>query len=233
MRLAAACQVELVDGRPALLGGHAALADIAERAHPGEELEPIGARQQAPRPMPAGFELSHLPPWRIDAARARRVGEGDHAIGVADVERIAQQRHAERLVQALKKHLSSFGHAVAVRVAQQGDAVRADPHGGGALHRAEHGVVEDGLDGAGHGQGLGDKHVAIGQYVDPAGMLETGRKRIDLEPGRRNRRLPLGPAPCRGHLEGRDALRLGRRDRPACCPKPARTRCPPADATGP
>ena len=47
--------------------------------------------------------------WR----RTRRVGEGNHAVGVADVERIAHQRHAERLVQSLQKQLLGFGHAVA------------------------------------------------------------------------------------------------------------------------
>ena len=141
------------------------------------------------------------------------VGEGHHAVGVADVERVAHERHAEGLVQPLEEHLPGFGHAVAIHIAQQGDAVRADPHGGGAFHRAEHGVVEDRPAGAGHGQSLGDQYVAIGQHVDPAGVLETGRKRIDLEPGRRNRRLPLGPPPGGRHLERRDAsLRPCRRD---------------------
>ncbi|MCC2662665.1 MAG: hypothetical protein K0S35_587 [Geminicoccaceae bacterium] len=128
--------------------------------------------------MPAGFELSYLLPWRIDAARARRVGEGHHAIGVADVERIAHQRHAERLVQPLQKHVPNLRHAVAVRFAQPGDPVRTDPRGGGALHRAEHGVVEQ-------------------------------------RPGRSGRsgRLPRTPPLCRRHLEGRDTLRLRRRDR--------------------
>ena len=74
--------------------------------------------------MPAGLEVDQLAPRRGDAGRARRVGEGDHAIGVADVERVAQQRHAERLVQPFQEHLPDFGDAVAIRVAQQRDAVR-------------------------------------------------------------------------------------------------------------
>jgi hypothetical protein len=40
-------------------------------------------------------------------------------------------------------------------------------------------------------------------------MFQTGRKRIDLEPRRRHRKLPVDPSLGRRHLEGRDgALRL-------------------------
>ena len=46
------------------------------------------------------------------------------------------------------------------------------------------------LIGPGPARRLGDEDVAIGQHVDPAGMLQTGRERIDFEPRRRDRRLP-------------------------------------------
>ena len=161
------------------------------------------------------------------------VGEGHHAIGVADVERIAHQRHAERLVQSLQKHVPGFRHTVAVRVAQPGDPVRTDPRGGGALHRAEHGVVEQRPGRSGLGQGLGDQHVAIGQYVDPAGMPETSRKCIHLEPGRRSGRLPRTPPLCRRHLEGRGYPAASPPGSPECCPKPADRQLPPAVAAGP
>ena len=233
MRALAARQIELMDRCTPLLGIHAALADIAERADPCIELAPVGTRQQAARPMAAGLERCELPPRRGDAAGPRGVGEGHHAVGVADVERVAQQRHAERLVQSLQKNLADLGYAVAIRIPQPGDAVRADPHGGGALHRAEHGVVEQRPDGPGHGQRLGDQHVAIGQDVDPAGMPKPGRERVHLEPGRRDRRLPFAPTPGRRHLEGGDALRPCRRDRRRSCPRPAGARGPPAAATGP
>jgi hypothetical protein len=39
---------------------------------------------------------------------------------------VSQQRHAERLVQSLHKNFALFGDAVAIRIAQQRDAVRAD-----------------------------------------------------------------------------------------------------------
>ena len=87
---------------------------------------------------------------------------------------------------------------------------------------------------------LGDEHVAVGQHVDPARMIETGRKRIDLEPGCRDRRLP-GPSLGGRHLERRDAaLRFCRRDRRRAAPgrlgraalrRRTRTAAPPITAT--
>ena len=169
--------------------------------------------------MPAGLEAGEFPPWRGDAVRARRIREGHHAVGVADIECVAQQRHAERLVQSLHENFALFGDAVAIGVAQQRDAVRADAEGGGTSHRRLHRVAEHVPDGTCDLGRLGNEDVAIGQHVDPARMFETGRKRIDLEPRRRHRRLPVGPPSGRRHLERRDgALRLRRRDRRSAAP---------------
>ncbi len=146
--------------------------------------------------MPAWLECGQSLPWRGNAARACRVGKGNQAIGVADVECIVQHRHAERLVQPLQEHLLDFGHPVAIRVAQQRDAVCAGPRGAGAFHRADHGVVKDvPHDLSGLVRGLGDEYVAIGQYVDPSRMLQTGRERIDFKAWRRDRRLSLRTSP--------------------------------------
>ena len=64
--------------------------------------------------MAAGLEGGEFPPRRGDAVGARGIGEGHHAVGVADIERVAQQRHAERLVQSLHEHFALFGDAVAI-----------------------------------------------------------------------------------------------------------------------
>ena len=106
MRLRAAGQIELVDRGAAFLDLHAVLGDVAERADADIELLAVRARQQAARPMPAGLEGDELPPRRGDAVRARRVGKGDHAVGVADIEGVADQRHAERLVQSFHENLA-------------------------------------------------------------------------------------------------------------------------------
>ena len=55
-------------------------------------------------------------------------------------------------------------------------------------------------------------------------MFQAGRKRIDLEPRRRHRNLPVGPAPGRRHLQRRDrALRLRLRNHRSAAP--GRLRC--------
>ena len=53
--------------------------------------------------------------------------------------------------------------------------------------------------------------VAVGQHLDPAGMLQAGGKGVDREPRRRDRRLPGRPPSRSRHLQRRqDALRLSR-----------------------
>ncbi len=46
------------------------------------------------------------------------IGESHNAVGIAHIERRADQGHAERLVLALQKHFADFRHAIAVRIAQ-------------------------------------------------------------------------------------------------------------------
>ena len=105
------------------------------------------------------------------------------------------------------------------RVAQQRDAVGADAERGGTPHRRLHRIAEHAPDRSGDLRRLGNEDVAIGQHVDPARMFQTGRKRIDLEPRRGHRLLPVGPALGRRHLERRDAaLRLRRRHHRSAAP---------------
>jgi hypothetical protein len=98
----------------------------------------------------AGLEARELAARPGEAGGACGIGEGHHAVGVADIEGIAQQRHAERLSLPFEKGVAHFGHAIAVGIAQQRDPVRADAGGGRALHRADHRVVEDRTGWRGH-----------------------------------------------------------------------------------
>ena len=209
-----------MDGRPALLRLHAFLGDIAERADADEEFRAVRARQQAARPMAAGLEIHELAPRRGDARRARRIGEGDDAIGIADIESVAQQRHAEGLVQPFQEHFPDFGHAIAIRVAQQRDAVRADAHGGGAFHRADHRIVEDRSRGSGRRRSASATSTSpLGSTSIQRGCCESRCEGVDFEPGRGDRRLPCGPSLGGRHFQRRDAaLRLGRRDRRRAAP---------------
>ena len=133
--------------------------------------------------MPGGLEAYELLAWRGDAVRARHIREGDHAVGVADIERVAEQRHAERLVQSLHENFALFGDAVAIRVAQQRDAVRADAEGCGTSHRRLHRVAEHASGRSGDLVRLGDEDVAIGQHVIQRGCFRPVANALTLSPG--------------------------------------------------
>ena len=114
---------------------------------------------------PPGLNVADRPAGPGDPGRALGVGEGDDAVGVADVEAAVDERHAERLVQAVEEGLADLGDAVAVGVAQQRDPVRARAERLGALHRRVDRVVERRADAAGHRQRLGGQHVAVRQHA--------------------------------------------------------------------
>ena len=202
-------EIELVDRGAAFLDLHAHLGDVAERADAGIELLAVGACEQAARPVAARLEGGEPLARRGDAVGIGDIGKGHHAVGVADIEGVADQRHAERLAEVLHEGAAHFGDAVAVLVAQQRDAVGADAERRGAPHRRLHRVVKHRPRGARDLRRFRDQHVAIGQHLDPARMVEAGRERIDLEPGRDRRLLALAPAPGGRHLQRRQrALRL-------------------------
>ena len=207
-------QVQFVDAGAAFFGFEAVFGDVAQRADADVEALAVAAGQQAARPVPAGLEAGEAAPRRGDARRARRVGEGQHAVGVADVEGVAEQRHAEGLVEVLEQGVALLGHAVAVGIAQQRDAVGALAERGGAAHGGAHRMVEQRARcAAGLLQRLGHGDVAVGQHVDPARMLQPGGEGVDLQAGRGTRHLPGGPALRGGHLQRRDAaLRQRGRD---------------------
>ena len=79
---------------------------------------------------------------------------------------------------------SNAGNAVAVGIAQQRDAVGADAERIGTAHRGLHRIVKHAPRLARDLVRLRNEHVAIGQHVDPARMIETGCKGVDLESGR-------------------------------------------------
>ena len=75
----------------------------------------------------AAWQLQDKLAGIVDARGAFLVGKPHDPVGVADIKRVADKRHAERLVQVFKEWLAHLGHAVAIRVAQQSNAVGADP----------------------------------------------------------------------------------------------------------
>jgi hypothetical protein len=74
-----------------------------------------------------------------------------------------------------RKVVRTSGRSVVVGVAHQGDAVGRGHGGAGPAHDD---LLEPALDalavlGLGRGVGLGDQHVAVGQHVEPAGMIQA------------------------------------------------------------
>ncbi len=109
-------------------------------------------------------------------------------------------------VRPVEKGERSLGDAVAVRVAQQGDAVGARHRRSGLAHEHPH---EEALDPAAAGAGrrrrggaLRHQHVAVRQREQPARMIEAGGEGVDAEARRGDRRGAGRPAGRLGDVDG-------------------------------
>ena len=112
--------------------------------------------------MSARLERDELSAFGGDAVRARRIGKGHYAVGIAHIEGVFHKRHAEGLAQSFHEDPALFGNAVAIAIAQQRDAVGADAKGRGTPHRRLHRIVEHVPDRTRDLRRLGDENVAIG-----------------------------------------------------------------------
>jgi len=79
----------------------------------------------------------------------------------------------------MQKGGAGFGHAIAIGIAQQGDAVGRWHTGTGALHHQLHDPAFDALGvlGLGRRVALGHQHVAVGQHLQPARVVKPGGQR--------------------------------------------------------
>jgi hypothetical protein len=124
--------IDLPHRSPALLCGNAVLHGVAVRSDADIEPPPVGAGDEALVPMvidPAGGQGADDASGAADPRRAGDVGEDQQAVAVGDVERVANEGHPERSVQSGDERRPGFRDAVAVGIAQQGDAVRAGYRG--------------------------------------------------------------------------------------------------------
>ncbi|MNE39443.1 hypothetical protein D3C80_1333990 [compost metagenome] len=163
----------------------------------------------------AGGQVRDLDRGGVDARLAGLIGDGDHGVGVGDEQALADQSHAEGRHQAGQEDGLGFGHAIAVGVAQQGDAVRA----GRARARLAHdAALEPAAYAApaagfrfGRGVGLGDQNIAIGQFIEPARVVQTAGEGVDRQTLCSDGRDACGPADGGSDLDRWDALDAGRR----------------------
>ena len=135
----------------------------------------------------------------------------DDRVGVGDVQVAPDQRDAEGMDQMVEQHRAQLGLAVAVRIAEQGDAHRPlRARAGMVLDPAHHQLLGP-LDRFRRAAGLDHQHVAIGEHIRSARVLQPGREWRDRQPGgnrRRLARLPLGGG-CHVHRRDKVLLRLG------------------------
>ena len=98
--------IHLPDRSAALFGCHAALGDVAVRAHGHIKLRPSRIGDQVLRPVVvdrAAGQGGELGAGRGDLRVASFVGEAEHGVGVGNKQGVADQGHAEWRVQAFEQ----------------------------------------------------------------------------------------------------------------------------------
>ena len=161
--------------------------------------------QGAPR------QVDDLDRLRLDRRFAIYITKAQQPVGVGDVQVIADQGHAKGRIEVFQEYRAGFGDAIVVAVAQQRDAVRAWHRGAGAAHDF---LDDPALDafvviGFGRGVGFGDQHVAIGQHVQPARVIEVLGKCGDLGAIGRHGFGAVRPADGRGDVHRRQQCLVG------------------------
>ena len=196
-----------MDGGAVFLVLHAVLAEIAVGAHADIEVLAVGACDDVLDPMEidgTGRQVGDLLAGRGDRGGAVLIGKAHDRIRVGHVEILADQSHADRRVEAGEKRRLRLGLAVAVRIAQQRDAVGARNRGAGPAHAHLHEPARNAsYSRLGRGIALGDEHVAIGQHVEPARMVEPGGEGLHREARGRLWGDAVRPALGAGQYDGR------------------------------
>ena len=164
-------EIKLMNRGAPFLDFEAFLGDVAARSDRHKELGAVARWQNVARPVVPYLQVHELLALRGDAGVAFLVRIDDDAVGVRHVELVANERHAERLAQALKENGLLLGDAVAVLVAQERNAVRV-------LDRRAHLALDVILEqrarrpgGRGFTGKFRDQYVAVRQHVDPARVL--------------------------------------------------------------
>jgi hypothetical protein len=138
------------------------------------------------------------------------IREAHNRVGGCDIEVVADKRHAEGRIQPLQEDRPSFHGSIAIGVAQQRDTVSTGNAGTYAffdeLHNpAFNAIATPRLRGSVR---LGDQDVAVGKSIEPARMIEVSRVSAHRKTRSSCRRHTVGPAFCRGDVEGREKGRV-------------------------
>ncbi|MCY1448980.1 hypothetical protein D9M71_656950 [compost metagenome] len=106
----------------------------------------------------------------------------------------------------MQKHRAGFRDPIVVLVAQQSDAVGAGHPGSGTPHEFLHDPAANAFAVFGFGGCIGfrDQHIAIGQYIKPARVIQVFGKSGHLGAIGGDGLRTLRPADGRGDVHGRD-----------------------------
>ncbi len=198
--------VDLPDRGAAGFRFHAAFADVAVGAHRDIQLAAVRTCNDVFRPVvidrPAR-QVEQFCRCRGNAGLAGLIGKADHGIRIGDIKIIADQRHAKRRVQVRKEHRADFCLAIAIRIAQQRDAIGRRHAATGPAHDFFHHPRPDALAlfSLGWCIALGHQHVAVGQHINPARMIEPGGQRRYRETSHWRRHDTCGPSLGRGNVD--------------------------------
>ncbi|MNP16441.1 hypothetical protein D3C76_1088330 [compost metagenome] len=214
--LLAVGRIDFPDGGATCFLIHAVLTDIAVGANRNVELFAIAAGDDILGPVMvqrAAGQFGHQRARRSNFSSPGLVTKAHEPIGVGYIEIVADQGHAKRRIEVFNKGGTDFGHAVMVTVAQQADAVGAGHAGTGATHHLAHHPATNALAVLGLGRGVGfrDQHIAIGQDIQPARVIQALGEGGHLGARCSHRLGAWWPANGRGDVDGGDQglVRLG------------------------
>ncbi len=218
MRCLAGGEVQLPDSRAPLFVGQTPFGDVAVRSDPDVQLGPVGGSNQALGPVPVdrtGGKVHDLRAGSGDPGLVGLVRETDHGVGVRDVQRLLDERHAEGCVESGQEHGPQLRLAVPVGVPQQRDAVGAGHRPAGLLLESLEEPASDPLVVLGpRGRvGLGHENVAVREHVQPARVVQASGERRHGRSLRGHRLARRGPAFRGDDVDERDERRVRRRER--------------------
>ena len=210
--------VDLPDHGAVDFGLHAALGDVAVRADTDIQVAPIRADGQrlGPVMIDLGGQVGDLGRRAAGLGLAVPVIETHQGVLVGHVQLALEQRQSIRRVEVVGEHRLQLVAAVAIGVAQQGQAIATLDRGGalGLDKAGDHILRLEGRRAA--AAPLRDEDVAIGQHQRLARDLQIGRDRRDAVTRRHGWRL-VAPRHGFGNVHARQqpALGLGQRGRGA------------------
>ena len=207
-------RIDFEDRRPALFISDAVLTGVAVGPDGDVEMRAVWARDDVLGPMiidGAGRQIGHLHRGCGDRRLPILIGKPQQGIGVGDIEVVTHQGHAEGRIEPGQEGRLRLGHAVAVGIAQQHDAIGArHAHAGAARDKGDDHLHDARLSiRPCRGVGLGDEHVAIRQDVQPAREVEAGGVGGDGQARGRYGLHALGPALGGGDVHGGNERLLG------------------------